>query len=194
MSAVRAMACSTQGKVFAAALCGSCDCCMLCAHTALLQPPSAELLFNHSPPPADGLRAALAERCTMHGHNFSAPAAQSDELRPVAAPQGCGRACPSCRARPHTSISAAAHPGGSAPRIPTYSTAQEHIRAFQPGSTADMRSLLVDPASCRSTAASEPRKAAYPMAPTAPELLRPADNSTDFDQNKIQLPGRLYVR
>ena len=90
MSAVRAMACSTQGEVFAAALCGSCDCCMLCAHTALLQPPSAELLFNHSPPPADGLRAALAERCTMHGHNFSAPAAQSDELRPAAAPKGLG--------------------------------------------------------------------------------------------------------
>ena len=138
MSAVRAMACSTQGKVFAAALCGSCDCCMLCAHTSLLHPPSAELLFNHCPPPADGLRAAPAERCTMHGHNFSAPAAQSDELRPVTAPQVCGRAGPSCRARQHTSISAAAHPGGSAPRIPTYSTAQEDTRAFQPGSTADM--------------------------------------------------------
>ena len=172
MSAVRAMACSTQGKVFAAALCGSCDCCMLCAHTVLQQPPPAELLFNHSPPPAGGLRAALAERCTMHGHNFSAPAAQSDELRPVTAPQACGRAGPSCRARQHTSISAAAHPGGSAPRIPTYSTAQEHTRAFQPGSTADMRSLLIDPALCRSTAASEPRKAAYFMAPAAPGLLR----------------------
>ena len=127
------------------------------------------------------VRAASAERSNMHGHNFSAPAAQSDELRPVAAPQGCGRACPSCRAMPHTSISAAAHPGGSAPRIPTYSTAQEHTRAFQPGSTADMRSLLIDPALCRSTAASEPRKAAYPMAPAAPGLLRPADNSTDFN-------------
>ena len=153
MSAVRAMACSTQGKVFAAALCGSCDCCMLCAHTALLQPPSAELLFNHSPPPADGLRAALAERCTMHGHNFSAPAAQSDELRPVTAPQVCGRAGPSCRARPHTSFSAAAHPGGSAPRIPTYSTAQEHPRAFQRDSTADIHSLYIEPALCQSTAA-----------------------------------------
>ena len=136
-------------------------------------PPSAELLFNHCPPPADGLRAAPAERCTMHGHNFSVPAAQSDELRPVTAPQVCGRAGPSCRARPHSSISAAAHPGGSAPRIPTYSTAQEHTRAFQPGSTADMRLLLIDPALCRSTAAPEPRKAAYFMAPAAPGLLRP---------------------
>ena len=174
------MACSTHVEVFAAAARGSCDFCMLCAHTSLLHPPSVELCFNHSPPPSDGLRAVPAEHSIMHGHNFSAPAAQSDELRPVAAPQGCGRACPSCRARPHTSISAAAHPGGSAPRIPTYSTAQEHIRAFQPDSTADMRLLLVDPAPCRSTAASEPRKAAYPMAPTAPELLGPADNSTDI--------------
>ena len=34
--------------------------------------------------------------------------------------------------------SAAAHPGGSAPRIPTYSTTQEDdSRAFQPGSTAE---------------------------------------------------------
>ena len=139
MSAVRAMACSTQGKVFATALCGSYNCGMLCAITSPLHPCSVELLFNHSPPLAGGLRAAPAERSIMHGHNCSAPAAQSDELRPVAAPQGCGRACPSCRARPHTSISAAAHPGGSAPRIPTYSTAQEHMRAFQPGSTADMR-------------------------------------------------------
>ena len=57
-------------------------------------------------------------------------------------------------------------------RIPTYSTAQEHTRAFQPGSTADMRSLLIDPALCRSTAAPEPRKAAYSMAPAAPGLLR----------------------
>ena len=57
---------------------------------------------------------------------------------PVAVPQVWKRADPSCRARPHSSISAAAHPGGSAPRIPTYSTAQEDTRAFQPGSTADM--------------------------------------------------------
>ena len=135
MSAVRAMACSTQGKVFAAALCGSCDCCMLCAHTALLQPPSAELLFNHSPPPADGLRAALAERCTMHGHNFSAPAAQSDELRPVAAPQVCGRAGPSCRARPHSAISAAAHP--AARHRESQRTALQGGQAFRPCSTTD---------------------------------------------------------
>ena len=38
-------------------------------------------------------------------------------------------------------------------QIPTYSTAQEHIRAFQPGSTAHMRSLLIELALCRSTAA-----------------------------------------
>ena len=38
-------------------------------------------------------------------------------------------------------------------QIPTYSTAQEHIRAFQPGSTARMRSLLIEPALCRRTAA-----------------------------------------
>ena len=174
------MACSTHVEVFAAAARGSCDFCMRCAHTSLLHPPSVELCFNHSPPPSDGLRAVPAEHSIMHGHNFSAPAAQSDELRPVAVPQVWKRVDPSCRARPHSSISAAAHPGGSAPRIPTYSTAQEHTRAFQPGSTADMRSLLIDPALCRSTAASEPRKAAYPMAPTAPELLRPADNSTDI--------------
>ena len=108
-----------------------------------------------------------------HSTALSAPAAQSDELRPVAVPQVWKRADPSCRARPHSSISAAAHPGGSAPRIPTYSTAQEHTRAFQPGSTAGMRLLLIDPALCRSTAASEPRKAAYFMAPAAPGLLRP---------------------
>ena len=69
--------------------------------------------------------------------------------------------------------SAAAHPGGSAPRIPTYSTTQEDdSRAFQPGSTAE-KGLL--PAPCRSTAASESQKAAYPMAPAAQGLhvLRP---------------------
>ena len=99
------------------------------------------------------VRAASAERSNMHGHNFSAPAAQSDELRPVAVPQVWKRADPSCRARPHSSISAAADPGGSAPRIPTYSTAQEHTRAFQPGSTADVRSLLIDPVLCPSTPA-----------------------------------------
>ena len=171
MSAVRAMACSTQGKVFAAALCGSCDCAcfaLILLHCTLPLP-------SYSPTTALRpltVRAASAERSNMHGHNFSAPAAQSDELRPVAVPQVWKRADPSCRARPHSSISAAAHPGGSAPRIPTYSTAQEDTRAFQPGSTADMRLLLIDPALCRSTAASEPRKAAYPMAPAAPGLLR----------------------
>ena len=36
------------------------------------------------------VRATPAERSNMHGHNFSAPAAQSDRLRPVAAPQGWG--------------------------------------------------------------------------------------------------------
>ena len=135
------------------------------------------------------VRAASAERSNMHGHNFSAPAAQSDELRPVTAPQVCGRAGPSCRARPHASISAAADPGGSAPRIPTYSTAQEHTRAFQPGSTADMRSLLIDPALCRSTAAPEPRKAADIARAGDPGLLCRSCNSPRHTEKKRNFQG-----
>ena len=38
----------------------------------------AQICGELSPPPAGGLRAVPAERFTMHGHNFSAPAAQSD--------------------------------------------------------------------------------------------------------------------
>ena len=64
-----------------------------------------------------------------------------------------------------------------ASRIPTYSTAQEHPRAFQRDSTADIHSLYIEPALCQSTAAASPQIAVDITRAGDPGLLRSSCNA-----------------